>query len=587
MPKSDIVKKELEKQAPDFLKNFADGKALKLGELFPGDSNAGIRASLVSGNVAKVTTTNNQEVKVIAEVDKEGNVFSMAAAVSRSPTKAETYLRSYVPDLQVTGGLERRDKIELYHQVAKKEGIINNAIKKKGALVSQEGTFSVRTARSGKRPRKAVADDLLTLLQYWAQVVNSAAADAAITGSRGIRQVIRRGSRQAIIEGDLFLREVWKPIPVPALGGKRFKLPIVLQALPSGDIEVSEDLLGLGIDVFYWVPTSEKIQAILSPRDPNVKKIIKETVDSKVISELRKNRKVLLDPSTLLHLKNAGVDTESYGQSDVEAALTDVAYARALKSLDFVTIDSLINRMLVVKIGDPNPDSAYHSLPTAQARLATFTRLIREIGPNMLIMWAGHDVETTDIGAHQTILDTDDRHSFASKSVKMATGVPDPLLTGSAEGGNAVAWAGFISLGSVVSELQEEWEQALTQLGTRIAEQNGFKDVDLIWQFNQSLLADKEANTKVMLQAYQLGALSHRTFLEELGKDYDVEKELKLQELESGDADVFIPIQSKGGPTGITNPGEPQGRPDNTDKVGPDRDREDKDIEKPGDQTAD
>jgi hypothetical protein len=582
-------KKAVDEITPPVLEQFAKNGVRSLNELFPGPSGESVRVALRQGQVGTVRGQDGQEVKVVADVDAEGNVFSMAAAVSRTPTKSETYLRN-VPDLQPTGGLDRKRKIELFHSIARSEGIVNNALKKKGALVSQDGHFSVKTARSGKRPRKAVANDLLSLLEFWQNNVNSAAPEAAITGSRGLRQVIRRGSRQAMIEGDYFGRQIWKKVTVPQLGGKKFNLPIVIQSLPAADIEIAEDLVGLGIDAFYWVPTSEKIQALIAPRDPNVRKIIQDLVDPKIINELKRNRKVLLDPTLMFHVKNAGVDTEAYGQSDVEAALTDLAYARALKSLDFVTIDSLINRMLVIKIGDENPESAYHNLATAQSRVSTFARLIRDVGPNMLILWAGHDVDTTDIGAHQAVLDTDDRHKMAGSSVKMATGVPDPLLTGSADGGNAVAWAGFISLNSVAAELQEEWEQSITQLGLRIAEQNNFKDVELEFQFAQSLVADREANSKIMLQAYQLGMLSKRTFLEELGKDFDAEKERKLREQEDGDDELFVPTQNKGGPAGLTGP-EPEsqpGRPDKTedpDKIGPDRDREDKDTGNPDSRT--
>jgi hypothetical protein len=571
--------KQAEELAPDSLKSFAEAKGKTLYELFPGSQNMSLRAQLKERGVAHLA----DGTAVAMEFDTDGKPFAMAAAVSRTPTRTTTYLtdNTYNPDLQDTGDLPRRQKMALYHQVARKEGITNNAIKKKASLVSQEGTYKVRHAKQGKRPKEKVEADLLTLLTYWEENVNSDDENSAVTGSRGVRQVVRRGSRQAMIEGDLFLRLVWEDVKVPPLGNKSYKLPILLQAIPSADIEVAEELIGLGVDLYFWVPESAKIRKLTSATDPEVKKVIKKTVKPDVLNKLKRDGKVLLDPSLLVHIKHAGTDTQPYGQSDIEAALADIAYSRALKSLDTVTIHSLINRMLVIKVGDQNPDSDYHNLAIAQKRVNVFKNLISTIGPNMLILWAGHDITTEDIGAHSTLLDTDDRHRLAGDAIKMASGVPDPILTGSADGGNAVAWAGFIALAAVASELQQEWSQALTQLGRRIAEQNNFADSDVVWEFAHALLADREANATIIMNAFDRGAISRHTLLTELGKDYDVEKLHKVTE--KPDKKLFeIPDMQNQNPGGIqgTNPSQQPGRPTKRDqgKTGPDRSREDKDM---------
>lgn len=577
------LEKEAMEIAPIEMKRYANNEGKTLAEIFPDDGDAAIRSALKDRGVV-VTRRRDRDIVFAADVGEDGKVLSMAAAVSRTPVSSETFLRDNVPDLQASAS-SRKDRIALFQRIYASEGTINNAIKKKAALVSQDGSYSIRSARQGKRPKANVSSELMEIYQFWLENVNSAPEDGAITGSRGMKQIIRRGSRQAMVEGDLFLREVWRKVNIPHLG-KAYSLPIVLHALPAADVEIAEDFTGLGYELFYWVPSSDKIRNITNPRDPDLKKVIQKTVSSDILNQLRKNRKAKLDPSLLLHIKHAGTDSESYGQSDVEAAMTDIAYARALKSLDFVTINSLVNRMLVIKIGDQNPESAYHNLNIAQSRVKTFANLIREVGPNMLLLWAGHDVDTKDIGAHQSVLDTNRRHELAGAAIKLATGVPDSLLTGGAAGGNSVAWAGLISLGAVVAELQEEWTQSLTQLGMRIAEQNGFKDVEIAWQFNHRLLADVEANSKLMGTAFQFGAISRRTYVEELGKDYDVERARRTEEIEEGDDEMFMPINAQGGPTGDQgpNPDSTPGRPDKTsdpDKVGPDRDREDKTLNTP------
>lgn len=569
-------KKDIETRAPEPLKKFAQNPSLRIEELF--SNNRETLQTLKEKKVANVRMPDGTDAKIAAEISADGEVLAMAAAVSRTPTTSDKYLKDNVPDLKKTKELPRKQRLELYQQVYAKEGIINNAIKKKASIVSQDGNFMVRAAKQGKRPVQKVSDELTVLLTWWEENVNAADNVSAITGSKGIRQVVRRGVRQALITGDLFLRAEWVNVDVPVLG-KKYRLPMFLHALPSEEVAIAEEFLGLGIDLYYWEPDRAKIQKVINSRDPNVRKQVDRAISADILNELRKKGKALLDSALIIHIKNAGTDSDAYGQSDVESALTDIAYARALKSLDFVTIDSLINRMLIVKIGDENPESEYHNLAVAQARVNTLSRLISEVGPNMLILWAGHDISTEDASAHNSILNTDQRHELAKDLTKLATGVPDPLLTGSADGGNAVAWAGFISLAAVAAELQEEWSQALTQLGHRIAQQNKFKDVDIIWQFSQRLLADREANAKLMIQAYDRGVLSRRTLAEELGKDFDVEIARRRNEVERGFDDLFLPpnllTTNPGGNQG-TDPERPPGRPDRqTDtKVGPDRDRE-------------
>ncbi len=578
---NELEQKIIDDIVPIELKTYAESiEPLTLEEVFPGQ--AGVQTSLRERGIAKTQTRNGQDLFISADLDSEGRVVAMAAAVSRTPTRADKYLRDSVPDLSKTKDLTREKKIELFREIAKKEGILNNAIKKKASLVSQDGEFKVRSARQGKRPKDTVANELLTLLTFWQENVNSVDDGAAITGSRGLKQLIRRGTRQAMIEGDAFLRTEWVKVKVPQLSHKPFKLPMVLQSLPADEIIVHEELLGIA-ELYIWKPSGPKIRSLTMPKDPLVKKIINESFSSEVLNNLKKKRQHVLDPRLLVHIKHGGIDTEPYGESDVEAALTDIAYSRSLKQLDFVTIDSLLNRMLVIKIGDPNEKSAFHNQATAQKRVNVFNRLISEIGPNMMVVWAGHDIDKVDIGAHDKLLDTTPRQELAQAAVKLAGGVPDPVLTGTAEGGNAVAWAGFVALAAVAAEDQEEWAQALTQLAMRIASENKFKDVDVIWEFTHSLLADREANAKVFLQAYERGVISKRTLAEELDKDFDVERRRREQEKETGDEELFMPPPiNQGGPGGVQGPGADSqpGRPKNKDtkKVGPERDRENKTL---------
>ena len=559
----DIAAQAAKLLPPGVEKFSRDPNFNQLDKIFPGADLSDVRNSLRTTGLAAY-----REAKITADFDSQGNVLAIAAAVPRKAINSEQWLRDNVADFATfaassSDASARKQKIDLYYKVARSEGIINNAIKKSASLVSQKGSFKVRYAKQGKRPVKVVVDELLRVLTWWQENVNSSDLNAVVTGSRGITQIIRRGSRQAMIEGDLFLRQVWDEVEIP-LQSKKYSLPILLQSIPTADIDIPKEL-GAGMELFYWKPSQTLMQYIDS-KDPDIRKVIDKVMTPKVKTELKKKGKVLLDPSLLTHIKHGGTDTDIFGQSMVEPAMTDLAYSRALKMLDFVTIGSLVNRMLIVKIGDPNKDSDYHNLAVAQARVNTFRRLITgDVGPNMLIVWAGHDIEKLDIGAHDTLLDTKDRHKLSQDSLKASLGVPDSILMGSVDGGaRGAGWLGFIALATLIEELREEFAQVITQLGNRIAVENGFDEVDLTWEFSQSLLADREANATIMLQAYDRGLLSRRSTLEELDKSYDAERIRKEDEVETDDIELFMPPPvPTGGPGGNqgTDPESQPGRP--------------------------
>lgn len=592
MPKASKLPQEVLNKLPEGLVRFADNPGSRtLEELFPGESYSGIRTSLKDKGEASYRGT-----KIVADFDTAGKVITMAAAVPRLPPTSEDYLLENVPDfarlsifynINADFGL-RRQRLALFRQIAATEGMINNAIKKTTSLIAQDGSFKIRYAKQGKRPKDAVMNELSIVLKYWTENINADDLYGIITGSSGLKQVIRRGARQAMIEGDLFLRQVWMDTTIPVLGeNKSYTMPLTLQAIPSSDIYVPPPLYGTGLEIFYWRPQPRVLMTILNPRsmgtfvpDDEIKQVITKVVTTKVREQLLKYNMVRLEPKLLTHIKHSNTDTDVFGQSVIEPAITDLAYARALKALDFVTIESLINRLTIIKIGDANPDSDYHNIAVAQQRVNTFRKLLDPsiIGPNMMVVWAGHDVETVDISAHETLLDTTDRHKFAMDSLKMALGVPDSILIGEVSaGGKGAGWAGFIALDGVAEELRDEWTQTITHLGRRIALENGFDDVDLVYEFHKNLLVDKEANAKIMVQAYDRGLLSKRSMLEELDKDFDGEKLRRQEEKTDKDDDLFVPPPNlKGGPGGIqgATPGSTPGRPTKslTTKIGPDRD---------------
>lgn len=570
------------KQLPDWQEALRQGrKPVLLDDLLPGDVNQSRRDSIRSRGHYTETNAHGQEVKFGAVLQGD-YVVATAAAISKNPGRSNDILRNGIDDyaLEVTN---RIDQIALYYRIYQNEGILNNAVNVASGLSSNEGRFYVRRAGKGKRPKNAVREELTEALTWWSQNVNSRPGDGPITGARGLTQIMEQGNRQAFIEGSYIGYSTDSDVPIPALG-KTFKLPMFIQSLSTQYIYVPPQFIGNGLELFYWRPPGSQINALTSPPDKNMKPLIDNAFDSAFLNELKKSRQVLLQSNRVIHIKHRALETQAFGQSFIEPARADIVYKRMLQNLDYVTIDSLINRVVIVKVGSDNADSDYHNIETAQARLQALNSLYSNLTPNMHLLWAGPDIDVVDIGAHDKILDLDGRYDLAHERIIYALGIPKTLLNGEAAAGQV--WAGYEGFREKLKAQQDNWAQALGQMANRIAFNNGFTDYDIVYIPNRALLADQSANSDLVLRARQSGLMSLRRAVSELGGDFEAERRNMLLEkgydpdLDDGslppDEVIFSPPIGLPGDTRADGPyatpgaGTPGGGPPKPSTVGPD-----------------
>lgn len=563
-----------EADLPEYLKKFREtgrSRLVKLEELFPGDQNRGLRASLEANGVGR-----RGKEKISAVTNSDGYVMAMGASVSRTSDSAYSALSQNINDFALDT-TKRSDKIPVLYRIYRNEGMVNNAVNKSSALVAPMGNFYVRRAKLGKRPQTKVREELESGLQYWSMNVNKRPDDGAVTSAHGLSQIMEQGTRQALIEGSFIGYMHWGQMYIPSLG-KKIKVPTFIQAMSSQYIEVV--LPGTGLEQFVWAPPRQLINSILNAKGDD-KKLVDKAYDKEFLAELKKNGKARLTASNVIHVKNRSVDFEQFGESFIEPALSDIAYKRALQNLDYVTIDSLVNRIVIVAVGSDNEKSDYHNLETAQARILGLEGMYDDAaGPNMHILWAGPDIKVIEVGAHDSILNTDGRFDIAHERIRLALGVPKSLLDGTDAGGQI--WAGYEGYRETLRGIQDSWSKAWSNVGNRIAEENGFKDYELIYIPNSSTLSDKTAEANLILNAHKSGVASLRRVVAATGGDYEAERRNRL--MEKGydpdedpknlptDEEIFtapmgLPGQTTDSEGNVSRPGSEPGRPANEERT--------------------
>lgn len=503
---------------------------MMLEDLFSGDENKVLRQEIISSG-KYAPRHSSKELRIQTRQLEDGRHEIMAlAALSRDPGKTSDYISTIADfaDLGAKPTTNLTTKVKQYREIYKNEGIINNAVNKAAALIGVGGRYKVRHARRGKA-RKAL-EDLQMLLDYFTVNVNNSPMSGVVTSERGMKSVIHNGVRQALVEGDWIARQQWTKVQLPTSGGGSASLPMTLQTISMVNLEPVNELAGLG-ELWYWKPDSSLAQLIVNgSKVKEINDVIKKLVDSKTREELKKNNRVLLTPALLLHVKHRGFATDPVGESMIEPAKLGIRFSRALTAIDLVSMENVINRLTIVQVGSADPKSPYSKADVAAARAALMQSFFEDISPSMVIVWQGDDVKVTDVGSQDSVLDLNERYKIADQKIKMALGLPDALLMGSMGDGSGASWASMVGAAAQMQELANNFAAVLTTLGERIASENGYDGVDLIWEFDSSLMADyKETRTQNRAD-YLAGAVSLHSLISASGRDPNAEFLLKCQE---------------------------------------------------------
>lgn len=537
-------------------------KSRLLSDVLPGPENAARRQQVISSgrlNVGKLRAL----VSVQAVPGTDDYEVLHTSAMIHDPGLS-TDLIDEIADFANAATKPRQQQIALFWRVYRAEGIIHNAISKLAALLAGSGRFKVRKAKKGKKQK--AQEQLQALLDEFVRNVNNAPIDGVVKGGRGLKALTQQAVRQALVEGDWIGRAVWTKHEVPNEG--TFSLPMTIQSISMANIEPVEELAGTGIEAYYWVPDQALIRQLENSKDKQIQALLKKYLPKDLLAQLKKNRKVLLDPALLLHVKNGGVDFDPFGESFIEPAIFAIAYKRAVENLDFVTIKSLVNRMVVLKVGSDDKESPYFDASVQLTRALQLQQQLEDPEANMLMIWQGPDLDVLEVGSHNSIQNLDERHRLGDLKIIRATGMPTAILDGTNDGTKSSGMAAMLGVSAALDPLQTAMEQSWTSLGERIAMENGFETFDIVFEFDNSLQLDRIEEWNQRRLDYQGGAMSIRDYLAAIGFDPEAVYLRKCMEkgLEPGVAkweEVFMPVQGlpgqgAGGPPG-TGPGKPPG----------------------------
>lgn len=553
----------IERQAPE--------RRMRLSEMFQGDEYENVRDAIK--RTGKFHSPRNGKTLHVQtrKIDGSDDHEVMAiAAISRDPGKTQDAIDLIQDFLDKTGSGQRSKQIRQYWEIYELEGLVNNAINKYASLLSGGGRAKVRKAKKGKI-QKAI-EIAQQVLDHWIENVNSPGEAGVATGSRGLKAVTEQGIRVALVEGNFIGRQVWVKENIEGVG--QFALPMTIQTLSMEYMAPITELAGLG-DFWYWTPPADLAKLIKGetgslPKE--VKEVVKKLVaksglaeDTNIVQQIKKEDRALLHPALLCHVKHRGSDRKPYGESFIEPAKLAIRFSRATTNADMVSMENVINQVMVVMVGSSDPESPYSKSDVAMARANLMQSFFEEPSPNMTIVWQGDDVKVEVVGAKENLPDFASRHEIGENKIIAALGIPTALLSGTTSDGKSAGWAAMISASGQAEHLGSAFAKVWTTICRRILLENGFTDIDVVFEFDKSLLADKNEERTQNRADYVAGLMSIRAYIASTGRDPDAEFIQKCIEkgLEPSTAtweEAFMPPQGLQG-QGTPGEGEPAGPP--------------------------
>ncbi len=415
--------------------------------------------------------------------------------------------------------------------------------------------------------------ELQALLNRWMNFVNSPPVinlKGIVFPVSGLREVSRKIIDDYLTDGDAIFTLFWQnnvkmDIEIDKKG---FFLPVSIKLLDTLSLKIDEDLAKFGIERLELKLADEVIAKIQDPQD-EASKFLAKNLPKEWKKFISAGDPIILDPNVTFHIKRNGKDYRPWGESLFTKSFTAIANKRRLQAVDEATIDGLINRFTIFKVGlaDQEKNPAYH-IPSA-ARVASLVDTVTSPKRTNAMVWAGPDLEVEDIGPDGKILEFTDKYKQVDLDILRSLHV-SPLLIDGASAGQAVRdWAAFLSTEVGLDSIRNKLEQVYTSIGKEIAVTNKMKFEQLEFNFENLLLKDEKRVRNFALKVFELGAISIETFVKIMGYNFESEKILKERELQEGLDKIFVnrtlPFQGNPGDEGASEVvKKEEGRPPQT-----------------------
>ena len=456
------------------------------------------------------------------------NIYSENLALGYVIPKQSPTSMAFLANLRDYNDTESdiKKQIKLSNEIYRWEGIVTLAIN-----TSVDFTITQMSV-------KGLEGKALEAVNFWLENVNLAVS----ASDKGIYSFSTQVCLEWFLSGNAFLYENWSEMQAKK---QKYLLPSEIILLNPKNIDIPEESLIFGKKVIKYQLTKD-VSDLIEKKNSKSKltKSEKLLVDAipKEMLDLYEDGFITFEPGKVTHLKRRGRNYLPWGVPYLTGVFNAVAHKRKLQLLDQATMEGLINRVTIFKIGDAKNEKTW-----GPARLSAFKNLLVNPSPQKMLVWA-YDVEVEDVVPNSDVLSFENKYVQADRDILYALGVPADIIVGKTSGDQFTTIATFMER---LSEFRDYFELYLKNMIQQILVKNNlYKDQNIRIFWGHSRLRNAREIRELVLTLWDRGLISIRTALEESGQDVDLEKERKDQEIDikelfSPPVNPFVATQPK------------------------------------------
>lgn len=485
------------------------------------------------GGFVTMTGKDESTTDVRWSVGEDGYVH-MAGVIPDNLRTGYDYLQQ-AEEYDSVDRAQRKEVINLSRRAVKYEGVVNTSIEALVEIPTLGGWFIY-----------CENEELETLLYYWAKNFGVIGDESAI--ETGEDNVQRPGGIELFAlnmlwtlyrDGDAVITEQWDNVRVAEVGNKRRNLPTSYIEHDIAACEIPEAFYKMGKELIICEPDA-KIQELLEAGGETdlEKKIIEQIPDSikESYKQLDKyDGKVLLPPEFTTHFSRKADNRSPWGMPYVVKAFSALSFKHRLRDLDNATIEGLIQRIWIIKVGHDDPTSDLHIPHNDRVLLAI--GMFKQLQTNNFAVWGGPDLETEEFGSSEkNILSLTDRYKSADDDIRVALGVPKALTAGEGSG-SSKDFSVYVKVISQMERYHIMLKNWIDHKMRQIAVENNYKKEfpSFHWQFLK--MQDREKAKNLITKLWEDNLIGRRMSLNYLGfpawmviRDQQREKEEGLKD---------------------------------------------------------
>lgn len=262
-----------------------------------------------------------------------------------------------------------------------------------------------------------------------------------------------------------------------------------------------------------------------------IDKQISGAYPEEIVKAIKESKdKVILNPEKSYFAKINASQYEPYGLSIILPAFEDLAHKSLLKEAEKATANDIIDKIMLVKIGDSE------NVPN-KALIEQYTTLLDGLSGSVRLT-VPYYVSAEYVEPETSVFESE-KFTEVDTDILNTLGISLSLIRGESGGNYSEGIINFSGLVRTIQNIQKPIVKIINGLYAAELKRNGFKPEDAPKVKFSEVVIDKQAKLELVKELFNSAGLPYRVLYEEFGYDFDSLKLIREDENEQDMDETF------------------------------------------------